>query len=282
MKQSSNEYAAPGLLRHYVPRNDGLHGLRWFPNENNWEEGMSAVRIVIGAWAVATGIALSHALAQAPAAPTPANPWATLAPFPDASEEVLGAVANGKLYVFCGLGPNWTPKALVYEYDPATNNWTRKKPMQLPSHHVAFAALNDKIYAFGGFTLPYNGPPAWRPLDNAWEYDPAADSWKALAPMPTKRGAAGAAIVNGKIYVVGGANSLPGVTEAGIHPARPHHVVATVEEHAPAAGRCSPRATITRSPRSGTGSTPSAGASAPRSFRAAATTSTWWKDTILR
>jgi N-acetylneuraminic acid mutarotase len=204
------------------------------------EESMSAARIVIGAFALAGAIAVTHALAQAPAAPTPTNPWVTaLAPFPDASEEVLGAVAGGKL--FCGLGPNWTPKALVYEYDSASDNWTRKKPMQLPSHHVAFASLGDKIYAFGGFTLPDSGPPAWRPLDNAWEYDPAADSWKALAPMPTKRGAAGAAVVNGKIYVTGGATSRPGVTESGIHPARPHEVLATVEEYDPATNTWSER-----------------------------------------
>src|SRR5262249_9753760 len=115
--------------------------------KNIREEFMPAARIIFGAFAIAGTIAFTHALAQAPA-PTPANPWATLAPFPDPSEEVLGAVANGKFYVFCGLGPSWTPKALVYEYDPASDKWTLKKPMQLPSHHVAFASLNDKIYAF--------------------------------------------------------------------------------------------------------------------------------------
>ena len=171
--------------------------------------------------------------AAAPA-PTAANPWATLAAFPDPSEELLGATAGGKLYIFAGLGPRWFPKGLVYEYDPATDKWTQKKPMALPSHHNAFVTLNDKIYAFGGFKLPEAGAPAWDPLDNAWEYDPAADTWKALAPMPTKRGAAGAAVANGKIYVVGGATSLPGVTENGIHPTRAHNVLATVEEYDPA------------------------------------------------
>src|SRR5262245_65670300 len=53
--------------------------------------------------------------------------------------------------------------------------------------------------------------------------------------MPTKRGAASAGVANGKIYVTGGAHSLPGVNENGIHPARPHNVVATVEEYDPAA-----------------------------------------------
>ena len=75
-----------------------------------------------------------------------------------------------------------------YEYDPASDKWTKKKPMALKSHHVAFTEMNGKIYAFGGFVPPTSGPPAWVPIDNAWEYDPAADSWKALAPMPTRRG----------------------------------------------------------------------------------------------
>jgi N-acetylneuraminic acid mutarotase len=187
---------------------------------------------VMGLFAVC-GPAAS-AQAPAPAAPTAANPWATLPPFPDGSEEVLGATANGKLYVFCGLGPAFKPKGLVYEFDPASNAWTQKKPMALPAHHVAFATVNDKIYAFGGFKLPDSGPPAWDPLDNAWEYDPSADSWKPLAPMPTKRGAAAAAVINGKIYVTGGVSSLPGVTENGVHPSRPHNVLATVEEYDPA------------------------------------------------
>ena len=125
------------------------------------------------------------AQAPAPTAPTAANPWFQGAPFPDASEEVLGATAGGKLYVFAGLAPGWKPKALVFEYDPASNQWAKKRPMRLASHHVAFASLNDKIYAFGGFTLPGSGAAAWSPIDNAWEYDPTTDEWKELAPMPT-------------------------------------------------------------------------------------------------
>jgi len=177
----------------------------------------------------------AFAQAPAPAAPSAANPWFQGAPFPDASEEVLGATAGGKVYVFAGLAPGWKPKAMVYEYDPAANQWTKNRPMRLASHHVAFATLNNKIYAFGGFTYPDSGPPGWNAVNNAWEYDPAADEWKELAPMPTRRGAASAGVANGKIYVTGGANSLPGVNENGIHPARPHNVVATVEEYDPAA-----------------------------------------------
>jgi len=181
----------------------------------------------------AAALMATPALAQSPA-PTPANPWFMAAPFPEPSEEVLSATANNKLYVFAGLAPGWKPKSLIFEYDPASNQWSKKKPMKLASHHVAFASLNNKIYAFGGFTLPPSGPAAWSPINNAWEYDPAADDWKELAPMPTARGAATAAAVGGKLYVTGGANSLPGVSENGIHPARPHNVMGTVEEYDPA------------------------------------------------
>ncbi|HYS76761.1 MAG TPA: kelch repeat-containing protein, partial [Burkholderiales bacterium] len=36
------------------------------------------------------------------------------------------------------------------------------------------------------------------------EYDPAANTWRARAPIPTPRNHATAGVVNGKIYVIGG------------------------------------------------------------------------------
>ncbi len=159
--------------------------------------------------------------------------WLKLAPFPEPAEELVGAAAGGKMYVFCGLAPGWKPIGMVYEYDSATDKWTKKKPMPLLSHHVAFTEHGGKIYAFGGFVLPQSGPPAWVPIDNAWEYDPATDTWKALAPVPTKRGSPLAVTVGNKIYVIGGAAAGP--NQPAVHPARPHHSVGTVEEYDPAA-----------------------------------------------
>jgi N-acetylneuraminic acid mutarotase len=161
--------------------------------------------------------------------------WVKLAPFPEPAEEISGAAAGGKMYVFAGLAPVWKPVGMVYEYDPASNRWAKKKSMALPSHHVAFTTYRDKIYAFGGFVLPESGPPGWVPIHNAWEYDPAADTWKALAPMPSKRGSALAAVVNDKIYVVGGATTLPGSKETAVFPTHPHTSVGTIEEYDPAA-----------------------------------------------
>src|SRR5215472_5765872 len=179
---------------------------------------------------------LALAMAASVLIPPAANAqlkWEKVAPFPEPAEEILGAAANGKMYVFAGLIPVWKPKGLVYEYDPATDHWTKKKPMALPSHHVAFTEYHGKIYAFGGFVYPPSGPPAWVPIDNSWEYDPANDTWKALAPMPIKRGSPVAVAVGTKIYVIGGANLLPGSTEIAVSPNTPHMSVGNVEEYDP-------------------------------------------------
>ena len=159
--------------------------------------------------------------------------WTTLAPFPEPAEEILGTAAAGRMYVFAGLAPVWKPIGLVYEYDPATNQWTKKKPMALPSHHVAFTEYHGKIYGFGGFAYPSSGPASWVPINNAWEYDPATDIWKALAPMPSKRGSAVAAAVGDKIYVLGGVGNIPGSAETALNQTTPQASVGTVEEYDP-------------------------------------------------
>ena len=159
--------------------------------------------------------------------------WKNVAPFPEPREELLGAAAGGKLYVFAGLIPLWHPAGLVYEYDPAADKWAKKKPMALPAHHTALASYNDRIYVFGGFVYPTTGGAAWVPIDNAWEYNPAQDSWKALAPMPIKRGAAVAAAVGDRIYVVGGATTQPWAKENFLSFATPQRGLGTVQAYDP-------------------------------------------------
>ena len=167
-----------------------------------------------------------------------AQRWTRLAPFPEPSEELYGMTAGGRLYVMGGQTLGWKSRGLVYEYDPATDAWTKKKPLPQPAHHLALVELNGKIYAMGGFVSPPSDQRGWEPVNNAWEYDPRQDSWRALAPMPSKRGAAVAAAVNGRIYVIGGAGNHPGSSETYIArtPGKPslHRAVDTVEEYDPA------------------------------------------------
>ena len=164
----------------------------------------------------------------------PQGKWVRLAPLPQAVAELLGVAINGRLCACQGQLPGFKPAGLVYEYDPATDAWTQKKPMPHPVHHAAIAAQNGKMYVFGGFDLPASGPPGWNPVSDAWEYDPATDAWRALAAMPTARGAGSAAFVAGKCYVIGGAGPVPGASDATIRPRQPQRSLGTVEEYDPA------------------------------------------------
>jgi N-acetylneuraminic acid mutarotase len=162
--------------------------------------------------------------------------WSKKAPLPHTSEEFSSASVNNKIYLFGGSpsGDNQPPPGLVQEYDPAADKWTQKKNMPLPAHHLAAVGYAGKIYLFGGALQPQPGGPNQFPANNAWEYDPSADSWKALAPMPTARTAPVAAEVDGKIYVIGGASVHPGAKLVSLGPKIPHRSLNTNEVYDPA------------------------------------------------
>jgi len=165
--------------------------------------------------------------------------WKSLPAFPVAAGGITAVAANGKLYAFAGQGNLDIPLGLVYEFNPSTNAWSKKKPMPLPAHHIAVAEYNGKIYAFGGFKKATSGQLAWEAIDNSWEYDPANDAWKPLKPMPSARGGASAAAMNGKVYVMGGAGVHPGMknTPLVIGPdGTPNRSLDSVEEYDVASG----------------------------------------------
>ena len=184
---------------------------------------------------MASVVFVTSAMAQ-----MPTSPWKKGAPFPEADEELYGVTVNGKLYVIGGWGDG-KARGANYEYDPATDRWTKKAPMPRPAHHAALAALNGKIYAFGGFVAPTTTAipvgAAWEPIADAWEFNPATDSWKPLAPLPGARGAAIAAAVDGKIYVIGGATTMEGSKDPFFTAFGPARVLGTNEVYDPATNK---------------------------------------------
>jgi N-acetylneuraminic acid mutarotase len=184
---------------------------------------------------MASVVFVTTALAQ-----MPTSPWKKAAPFPEADEELYGVAANGKLYVMGGWGDG-KARGANYEYDPATDKWTKKQPMPRPAHHAALAAVNGKIYVFGGFVAPANTAvpvgAAWEPIADAYEFNPATDSWKPLPPLPGKRGSAIAAEVGGKIYVIGGATTMEGSKDPFFTAFGPARVLGTNEVYDPATNK---------------------------------------------
>jgi N-acetylneuraminic acid mutarotase len=167
--------------------------------------------------------------------------WTQMKPIPQGANEVIGAAAEGLLYVYGGermhtqhvyggVNLRTQPLGMFWSYDPKTDAWTRLKPNPVPVHHGAAVAIGKKFYVFGGFRLPDTGKIGWYPEDKAWVYDSEAQSWSELPPMPTPRGAHAAVAVGNKIYVIGGAKIPSGMDlPDGLTPGGPIELLGTME-----------------------------------------------------
>lgn len=174
-------------------------------------------------------IALGLALMLAPRGAVAQGRWTAATPIPQGANEVIGAAVGGKLYLYGGQ-TSQGPLGIFWSYDPKTAAWTKLKSNPVAVHHAAAAAVGDKFYVFGGFAVPPAGKGGWYPEDKAWAYDTKAQSWSALPPMPTPRGALAATAVGDKIYVVGGAKIPSGMSlPNGLTPGGPVEMLGTLE-----------------------------------------------------
>ena len=139
---------------------------------------------------------LAALLAQA----GPAGEWQTLATTNNPAKRYENAYvrAGGKFYL---VGGRFDRPAQAF--NPEDNTWTTgaRPPFQI--HHFQAVEVDGLIYAVGAFTDNY---PKEKGIENVYTYDPKADEWKKGPEIPAgrRRGAAGAAAWQGKIYVAGG------------------------------------------------------------------------------
>jgi N-acetylneuraminic acid mutarotase len=127
--------------------------------------------------------------------------WSKKAPLLTKRSEVGIAALDGKIYVVGGATAGDQASALNQEYDPAADRWRDRASLPHGLSHPGVAGLNHKLYAFGGFS---GGGVHVGALDLAFEYDPATDNWRQLAPLSSPRGSVGVAAVGGKIHAIGG------------------------------------------------------------------------------
>lgn len=111
---------------------------------------------------------------------------------------------DGKVWVLGGYQSARLPSNRVQVFDPAISQWSQGPRLPQPLHHSVAAAANGKLFVLGG---EIDGERTGRQaivVSHVWMHDPAVGGWVQRAPMPTARSGAGAATLDGKIYVAGG------------------------------------------------------------------------------
>ena len=126
--------------------------------------------------------------------------WTTAAPMPDPRNHFSGIALGGKIYAIGGqfnhdIDPVDT--ALVHEYDPVTDSWSRKADLPFIRSHFepGTIAVDGKIIIAGGRTGTQNC------TDKVTEYNPATDTWTELFTMPSCRLAPSAKIIDEEMFL---------------------------------------------------------------------------------
>jgi N-acetylneuraminic acid mutarotase len=165
--------------------------------------------------------------------------WIVKTPLPTARGTCAAAAVDGKIYVVGSLKD-------VQSYDPATDTWITRSPMPIARSDMVADVVDGKIYVIGGTTNvgANTGPGASSSrtfaLTTVEQYDPATDTWTTKSPMPTGRYEMAAAVVDGKIYVIGG-------TQSWVSSSR-HEPIDSVEQYDPAHDAFSRRAWVGKAP----------------------------------
>lgn len=134
-----------------------------------------------------------------------ADSWRPLAPVPTARTAAAAVEVGGRIYVVGGNTVNGLTVGTSEVYDPAANRWESRAPMPTPRNHPAAGAVGGKVYVIGGrLAAPNIGGFVASNTDVVEEYDPVANSWRALNKMPTPRSGHGYTTHQGRIYVAGG------------------------------------------------------------------------------
>ena len=150
--------------------------------------------------------------------PTP-DPYPSYyySPPPPATETILvgaTAVASGSAIYLFGGDANYSRLADVLKYQPATGTWSVERGSYTRYHRYAMAAgaINGMIYFAGGGNAlggEYS-PPTVTNLVTAYlpATSEASGKWRLMAAMPTARAGAASVVANGRLYVIGGHDSL--------------------------------------------------------------------------
>jgi N-acetylneuraminic acid mutarotase len=188
-------------------------------------------------------------LAVVEAYDTATDKWTRRADMPTPRNALSAAVVDGKIYAIGGWGydrpeggwesidPTATGRdfSTVEVYDPKTDTWAARADMPTPRSHMTVSAVGGKIYAIGGGARIVAGRSGeW--LSVLEVYDTETNRWARAADLPTPRSVMSSGVVDGRIYVMGGAFSR-GSASSAEELLRTMRTLSVVEVYDPASGR---------------------------------------------
>lgn len=139
--------------------------------------------------------------------PVPGGMWATAAPVPTRSGGVWGmSVAKVDWRIIAALGVEgstaWpTASSLTRIYNPDKDTWSLGKEPPVDAFQGVGVSHKGRFYHLGGLDAIEFGP-----LNIFLSYELVSNKWDTLKPMAVARSDLAAAVLNGAIYAVGGAD----------------------------------------------------------------------------
>jgi N-acetylneuraminic acid mutarotase len=140
-----------------------------------------------------------------------ADTWVTKAQMPLKSTGANGAaLIQGKFYLPGGYedtGDGKERHPFLQVYDVATDSWSRKADMPLPSSEGEVGVIDGKLYVLAGrrnFQEDCADCGAPVPVRKLFRYNPASDTWSSRPWCPNYHAAGAGGVIAGKFYVAGG------------------------------------------------------------------------------
>jgi N-acetylneuraminic acid mutarotase len=129
--------------------------------------------------------------------------WTSKSPMPTARSGFAVAVYQNKIYCIGGTTGDSGFTGATEVYDPATDTWQTKLSMPTPRADLCASVADGKIYCIGG-KKHWSFDPFYQELNVTEVYDPAQNSWTVKSAIPVPVLGAASAVLDGKIYVIGG------------------------------------------------------------------------------
>ena len=134
------------------------------------------------------------------------------APLPARSQAASGDTTHARFLYVIGGASSGAVLPDLKRYDPVTDTWTPLASMLTARAGAVAAAVDNNIFVIGGRLSaagPCNGGPY---LATVEKYDVDANTWSAVAPLPSPRSDLAAVAHGGKIFVFGGCSGTASFT----------------------------------------------------------------------